>query len=56
MLEILSCSVFQKIIQANDISADDHEQGLMGEHTAYAEVAKGVIGHEVDWALSSACA
>ena len=39
MLEILSCSVFQKIIQAKVMSADDHEQGLVEEHTAYAEVA-----------------
>ena len=48
--------MFQKIIQAKDISADGHEQGLIEEHTAYAEVAERIIGHKVDWALASACA
>ena len=48
--------MFQKIIQAKVISADDNEQGLIEELTAYAEVAKGIIGHKIDYELSSACA
>ena len=48
--------MFQKIIQAKVISADDNEQGLIEELTAYAEVAKSIIGHKIDYELSSACA
>ena len=48
--------MFQKTIQAKDISAEGHEQGLVDKHTAYAQVAKRIIGHKVDWALASACA
>ena len=46
--------MFQKTIQAKDISADGQEQGLIRGHTAYAEVAEGIVGHEVDFDPASA--
>ena len=54
MFDILSCEEFQKIIQAEEIVSHQSRAGSTGIRTAYAHIAEGIVGHEVDFARSSA--
>ena len=46
--------MFQNIIHAEEYISQRSREGVIGEPTAYADIAKGVVRHEVDLDLLSA--